>query len=126
MLMNIIMTTDTNRIMVLLFEQGQCASEVGQWLGENGFVAWRANDVNHAIEELSDFTVRLRPDVVLLEVPRLPQRFDTLQSALSASSGDVEVCAYTGRSPRLDRQHFAADLDQLKSMISRQVRPSNN
>jgi len=120
------MTTDANRIMVLLFENGQCGSELGRWLGENGFIAWRANDVNHAIEELSDFTVRLRPDVVLLEVPSLPQRFDSLQSALCASSGDVEVCAYTGHPSWPDRQHFAADLDQLKSMISRQVRPSNN
>jgi hypothetical protein len=63
------MTTDANRIMVLLFEMGSAGSELGRWLGENGFIAWRANDVNHAIEELSDFTVRLRPDVVLLEVP---------------------------------------------------------
>jgi hypothetical protein len=117
---------DSNRIMVLLFEPGQCGTELGRWLGENGFIAWHANDVNHAIEELSDFTVRRRPDVVLLEVASLPQKFDTLRNAFCASSGDVEVCAFSERPPQPDREHFASDLDQLKSMIAGQVRPSNN
>ena len=117
---------ESNRIIVLLFEPGQCGTDLGRWLGENGFVAWRANDVNHAIEELSDFTVRRRPDVVLLEVASLPQRFDTLRRALCASSGDVEVCAFSALPAQPGRQHFASDLDQLKSMIVRQVRPSNN
>ena len=120
------MTAARNRIIVLLFENGQFKPELGSWLGENGFVAWKANDVNHAIEELSDFTVRRRPDVVLLEVASLPQRFDKLRNALCASSGDVAVCAYSSEKGEDERPHFAYDLDQLKSMISRQVHPSNN
>jgi hypothetical protein len=119
-------TTANNRIMVLLFEHDECGQELGRWLGENGFIAWRANDVKHAIEELSDFTVRRRPDVVLLEVKSLPQKFDTLRNAFCRSSGDVEVCAYADENTPADRQHFASNMEQLKTMISRQVRPSNN
>ena len=117
---------DSKRIMVLLFEPGQCGNELGHWLGENGFVAWRANDVNYAIEELSDFTVRRRPDVILLEVASLPQKFNTLKNAFCASSRDVEVCAFSAQGSHPGRQHFASDLEQLKNMIARQVRPSNN
>jgi hypothetical protein len=119
-------STANNRILVLLYENGRCVPELGTWLGENGFVAWKANDVNHAIEELSDFTVRRRPDVVLLEVARLPQRFDKLRSAFCASSGDVAVCAYSSDKADAGRPHFAYDLEQLKSIISSQVRPANN
>src|SRR5437868_4812076 len=83
-----------SRMMILLFERGDCGIEVGRWLGDNGFVARKANDVCHAIEELSDFTVRRRPDVVMLEVARLPQRIDELTNALHECSDNVCVCGY--------------------------------
>jgi len=113
------------RTMVLLLESSNNGFDIGRWLGEKGFVTWRANDVNHALEELSDFTVRRRPDVVLLEVPELSQRFDALRNAFHQSSGDVCVCGYAPAAG-LRGERFASDLEQLTSIIYRQATPSNN
>lgn len=121
-------TTKNRRMMVLLLESGSGGHDLGQWLSANGFVAWRANDVSHAMEELSDFTVRRRPDVVLLEVAGLPQRFDAVMSALRGSSGGgtVAVCAYAGDRPaNAGEQYFASNLDQLRGLVSRQVCATN-
>ena len=60
--------SSTNQI-VLLFDRGADPSEFGEWLSDNGFVAWRANDIKHAIEELSDFTVRRRRILSCLRLP---------------------------------------------------------
>lgn len=114
-----------NRTMILLLERGECGNEVAGWLSENGFITWKAYDVCHAIEELSDYTVRHRPDVVMLEVTSLPQRFDALRNVLSQSTGDDCVCGYSPEGRRTGRR-FASDLDQLKSMINHRVRPSSD
>jgi hypothetical protein len=115
--------TDKN-MMILLLERGECGEEVSRWLGDNGFIAWKATDVEHVIEELSDFTVRRRPDVVMLEVAGLRERFDNLARTFRKYSGEIQVCGYApaGRSSG----HLTPDIERLKSMISREVRPTDN
>ena len=102
--------------VVLLDQKAPDKDVVQNWLTENGLVTWLANDVPHAIEELSDFTVRNRPDVVLVEVAVLGDSFDALNSALqrSTAGGDVTVLgmgAGSGNGP------FAKDLDQLNELM---------
>ena len=102
--------------VVLLDQKAPDKGVVQGWLTENGLVTWLANDVQHAIEELSDFTVRNRPDVVLVEAGVLNDSFDTLRSALknSTAGGDVTVLgmgADSGNGP------FARDFDQLNELM---------
>jgi len=122
-------TDNTSRMMILLLEQGgRFEADLGNWLSDHGFVTWKANDVCHALEELTDFTVRRRPDVVLLEVAGLERRYEDLWSTFrkAAGPGQVAMCAYTGhRPPRRRRQYFASNLDDLKSLITREVHPAS-
>lgn len=112
--------------MVLLLERGhQDRRALGNWLCDNGFVAWTANDVGHAIEELSDFTVKNRPDVVLLEVLQVPRDLDDLNAAFGlAQDTHVQVCAYSPATRGTGGRFCASSLDQLKAMIGSEVRPS--
>ena len=102
--------------VVLLDQKAPDKGVVQNWLTKNGLVTWLANDVPHAIEELSDFTVRNRPDVVLVEVAVLNDSFDTLRSALkmSTESGDVTVL---GMGAGSETKPFAKDFDQLNELM---------
>lgn len=115
---------NTSRMLILLLEHERFDPSLCAWLSDQGFVTWKAHDVSHALEELTDFTVRRRPDVVLLEVAGLSQHYEDLWATFrgSAGRGQVAMCAYTGRRPSGDqRQYFASNLNDLRSMIAREV-----
>jgi len=111
---------NNKRFLLLLDGAATPGSNLQAWLTEKGLVAWAANDVCHALEELSDFTVTKRPDVVMLEVAMLMESYETLRSAFEDGIGedDVRVVALgkNGRRRRQDK-FFAGDLDQLKTLL---------
>ena len=121
-------TKADSRMLVLLIEAGlPDKSHVCDWLDENGFLTWRAKDLRHALEELTDFTVRQRPDVVLLEVTSLPENFEILQATIRSSSrcDDVGVVGFDGgKTSREEGQFYAHDLNHLKGVICQQLRPT--
>src|SRR5207237_895766 len=108
--------------LVLLDRKSPPTNDIRNWLTDNGLCAWLANDVSHAIEELSDFTVRKRPDVVLLEVKFLADSMELLRSALQmpACANDVTVMGFEDiASSKID---LAADgLDRLSSVLDRRT-----
>src|SRR4051794_8193050 len=77
--------------VLLLDQKAPGKRDVQEWLNKNGLVSWLANDVPHALEELSDFTVRNRPDVVLLEVALLPNSFENIESTFNMLSEDRHI-----------------------------------
>ncbi len=112
-----------NRVLILLLERGTPSLRyIRQWLTRSGYVVWHAHDVCHAIEELSDFTVRVRPDVLLLEVPSLPDCFDTLQAAFTLTTNqEVTLLALSDKGEKqYANPYFARNLDQLKSLVRRE------
>ncbi|MEJ7847539.1 MAG: hypothetical protein WKF92_05570 [Pyrinomonadaceae bacterium] len=55
---------------ILLLLDGSAAgdaSSIKQWFENSRYLTWEATDIFDAIEEISDFTVQNRPDVVLIE-----------------------------------------------------------
>lgn len=66
-----------------------------QWLEENASSVCEANDIFQVIEEISDFTVRECPGVILLEVESASQ--DSVEEMFYFSSGasEVQVVAYS-------------------------------
>src|SRR5215210_675715 len=61
-----------------------------QWLGTQGYLAWDAADIFDALEEIADFTVRNRPDVILVEVGSLAEDFRMIRGILE--NRDVGPC----------------------------------
>ena len=103
--------------VVLLDKKAPARADVQHWLNQNGLVTWLANDVSHAIEELSDFTVRNRPDVVLLEVAFLTDSFDALRSTLNISATDNVTVLGLARGGLTGNKFFAKDVDQLGKLM---------
>jgi hypothetical protein len=114
----------TNRTLVVLLEGGfSSKASVREWLTEDGFRTWEANDVCHAFEELSDFTVKMRPDAVLLDVLSMDDSFDNLRSAfqLMSEKDGITVLGLCEGS-EVQRPLVAGNLNQLKRIIRREVR----
>jgi hypothetical protein len=115
------MNRNSNTTFLLLLDGAAApGNSIQTWLTEKGLVAWAANDVGHAIEELSDYTVAKRPDVVMLEVAMLMETYDTLKSAFEpdGADSDVTVVALGNRKTKhTPDPYFADDLDALKSLI---------
>lgn len=104
--------------VLLLDRQAPPRNDVHTWLSDNGYVTWLANDLSHAIEELSDFTVRDRPDVVLLEVAFLAESYDAVSSTLNMSGGSsqIRVLGLVDDKTATERR-FANDFEQLRTLI---------
>lgn len=114
------------RLLLLTEPKGGDSAELYNWLSDRGLRTWRASDFSHAIEELSDFTVKNRPDVVLLEVSPLFACFETLQDNLCTpdSDNDVTVVAMSeAKAPRGSERFFARSWDQLETLIDRESGP---
>ena len=116
-------TVSNSRRLLLLVEPSSSHSvDIRNWLTHRGLRTWWANDVSHAIEELSDFTVKNRPDVVMLEASPINECLKALTADLCGTGGDdISVIAVSKGGPT-SRQapFFAADLDQLETIIDTQ------
>jgi hypothetical protein len=89
------MLRDGKKTVVLLFDERSPGHiHLKQWLKDRGYLAWEANDVCHAIEELSDFTVESRPDVVMLAVQSLEDNYAVVKDALQISPLDDSISVF--------------------------------
>jgi hypothetical protein len=115
------MHNHSRKTLLLLLDGSSKKGSVRIWLTNSGFVTWEAKDVRHALEEISDFTVKQRPDVVLLEVPALPDCFDTFRSTfeISADGNQFSVLALSDSKPTPESSPFvASSLDQLSTIMN--------
>ena len=100
-----------------------------QWLEINGFLAWNAADIFDALEELADFTVRSRPDVILLEVGSLADDFRMIRSIVddgrAGESNQAIFALSEGRKPLNHSGCYEGDLNQLKARLDRII-PKRN
>lgn len=62
------------------------------WLKQNGFLTTEAADAGRAMEKVSDFTVRLAPEVVLIEAVSPQKDFCLLRQMIQAS-GEISIFA---------------------------------
>jgi hypothetical protein len=119
--------SSNQRFVVLLEGDSSSRDSVRQTLADYGFRTWEANDVCHAFEELSDFTVKARPDAVLLGVTSIDQSFDDLRTAfkLMSEAEDITVLGLCeGRSALPQKPLVAGSVGQLKRIIRQEVRRS--
>ena len=88
-----------------------------------GLRTWWADDVSHAIEELSDFTVRNRPDVIMLEASPLDECLNGLSDDFkSMGGGDISVVAMCRRgTPSRNAPFIATNYVQLETIIDREA-----
>ena len=99
-------------------------SIVRNWLEHSRFLTCEAKDIFQALEKISDFTVRDRPDVVLLEVDSPADEYALLQSVVDGTSDAFEhtIFALTDGSKMIDSDdcvegNLAQVASRLEGMI---------
>lgn len=103
-------------VILLVDSEGRNSSSFKQWLDENEFIIREATDIYEVLEEITDFTMRQCPDVVLLEVDSAS--VNVIREMFEVSSGEygIEIMVFSSRStvrePRTISQ--AANVSQLK------------
>jgi hypothetical protein len=94
-----------------------------QWLGANGYLASDAVDIFHALDAISDFTVRERPDVILLEVGSLRDDFRFISRMVHDRGGSERqpIFALSEGGVVNNRECFEGDLWQLKVRLDKML-----
>lgn len=110
--------TGSQQPVVLLIgkEEADDYCSFKQWLDENEFVTREANDIFQVIEEISDFTVRRCPDVILLEAETDSHGFIEKVFQNSTESNRIEVMPFVETGDRA--QSSTANLSRLKARFN--------
>ncbi len=115
--------TNTSVILLLDGKTGDDNVFIKEWFEKSRFSTYEAVDVFQAFEELSDFTMRCRPDVILIEVGSLSKNFLVIQNTVQTLSGEIEFPLFAlndeGKSEIDSANCFAANLDELEIKLDR-------
>ncbi len=83
--------TKHSPVILLLGKRTGTTDFFDEWLAESRYFACEASDVFHALEHLSDFTLRDRPDVVFLHVDSAHTDRELMQSLVASDVGEAVV-----------------------------------
>ena len=89
--------------VILLLGKRSGGDTVDRWLEESHYRTWEAFDVFELLDQVSDFTVRDRPDVVFIHVGATTEEQDLARSLIEAGTGEagfrvIDLTASTSRS----------------------------
>lgn len=112
-------SSHTSPVILLLAKQSIASDSLDRWLEESRYRAWEASDVFQLLDQLSDYTVRRRPDVVFLHVGATSEEQDFIRNLIEAGTGEAGtrvidlVTASTPGAPR--------DIDMTISTLENQL-----
>ena len=96
-----------------------------EWFKNSRFQTWEATNVFEALEGISDFTVRSRPDVILLSVESITDDFQLLSELLLHGGMDeleFPIFALSGGNPMIkDMALFEGDLAEIEAKLEEMV-----
>ena len=113
------MNTHHSPVIVLLPKESSASDPFDRWLEESRYRAWEATDVFQLLDQMSDFTVRKRPDVVFMHVGATTEEQDFARSLIQASAPDacMRVIDFVGNpGGKAER-----DLDLTLSVLATQL-----
>ena len=85
------MNTRHSPVILLLAKQALTDDPLDRWLEESRYRAWEAADVFQLLDQVSDFTVRKRPDVVFLHMCGTNEELAFARSLIQAGTIDAGV-----------------------------------
>ena len=103
-------------VIVLIDKQSSGErTEIREWLENSRFSTFEATNVFEALEQLSDFTIESRPDVVLLDVDCCDSE---LQIVENVSAMPVVTVSHSGLSKVNGiGKYFRADLGKMANRL---------
>jgi hypothetical protein len=121
------MNTDFKHLPVILLVDTAKSSCIAarEYLQQSRFRTWEAANVFEALEGISDFTLRSRPDVILLGVESITDDFQLLSELLLHGGIDeleFPIFALSGGSPLIeDVALFEGDLAEIEAKLEEMV-----
>lgn len=118
------MRHETMHQPVILLIDGSPAADnrfIKRWFEKSRFLTCETNDVFEALEEISDFTMMQRPDVILLEVESMTDGFQTVKMLIHSVSGQNEtpIFAFSESGKVIDDGDcFEGNLAQLEARLN--------
>jgi len=115
-------------VILLIDRHGQENGLLKQWLKANEFCTHVANDVFEALEEITDFTVRCCPDVILLEIDSSSRDFVEEMFQISSGTSHIQIIAFSLNEPASGRRlksrtgnitHLKATFNEVLPAFSR-------
>src|SRR5688500_2273790 len=110
---------------VILLLDGKAATDNGfvrKWFEKSRFSAIEVSDVFQALEEISDFTIRCRPDVILMEVGSLSEDFPVIKNVIQTSLSAQPECpifAFSNSGEIIDKkENFEINFSQLEARLN--------
>jgi hypothetical protein len=113
----------THQPVILLLDGSPSADNkfIKRWFQKSRFLTCEATDIFQALEEISDFTMFQRPDVVLLEVASMPDDFQVVKRMTQTHPGQSEfhIFAFSENGNVInDRDCFEGNLSQLEAKLN--------
>lgn len=96
-----------------------------EWLKQSRFRTWEAMNVFDALEGMTDFTLKNRPDVVVLNVESMPMEFELVLGLLlngTANESEFPIFVLSGE-PRMIRNDdvFEGDFTEIIAQLEELV-----
>ena len=121
---------DIQTPIILLLDQKKVDNDfVRTWLEKSRFNAVEAANVFQLLEEVSDFTVRRRPDVIILEAECLLHDFSLIKDMLHISQGEAGMPVFVlsnGEKASEQEEFFKGNLAQLSAELDKIVPQKSN
>lgn len=113
----------THQPVILLIDGSSSADNrfIKRWFQKSRFLTCEATDIFQALEEISDFTMPQRPDVILLEVASMTDDFQMVKRMTQTTSGQDELLIFAfseGGKIVNDRDCFEGNLAQLEAKLN--------
>lgn len=116
-------------VILLIDKDGQNRFPAKEWLKESRFRTWEAMNVFDALEGINDFTLKNRPDVVVLNVESMLRDFELLVGLLlngKPDESEFPIFALSGGERMIGAADiFEGDLAELKAKLEELV-PAQN
>jgi DNA-binding response OmpR family regulator len=110
--------------VVLMVEKNMAGERraLAEWLESSRFLACDATDVFDAIEELADFTVRDRPDIIVLDVDCCSENADLIRTIFTSGKNEPPILTFSSDAGRSKNcPDLPALSDRLNSLIPEQL-----
>jgi DNA-binding response OmpR family regulator len=106
---------------VLLLLDGKTSANnefIKRWFQKSRFLTCEVTDIFQALEEIADFTMPQRPDVILLEVSSISDDFDGIKRVTQTFAGQTELPIFAfSDNANNDKEYFQGNLAQLQEKL---------
>lgn len=117
------MDRDQRQMPVIVLMDKETSSDhsvIRQWFEDSRFSTYEASNVFEALEEISDFTIEYRPDVVLVDVESCEENLPIVRDM--SGTNEFPILALSGKDKTSGLgKYFPANLGQMASQLDKLI-----